>query len=119
MSEAGGVSEARPVRDAVLGHVDMFNAAVRSGDWSAFMATFADDAVMRFVSVPVGPYSGRAAIAAAYAERPPDDTMTLRTVEELGPETARAGFAWDAGGTGTLTVHWRHGQVADLTVAFD
>jgi hypothetical protein len=103
----------------VVEHVALFNTAVRSGDWSAFLATFAEDAVMRFVNVPVGPYIGRDAIAAAYAERPPDDTMTLGTVEERDSQTVRAAFAWDAGGTGTMTVHWRHSQVADLTIAFD
>ena len=35
---------------------------------------FAPDGVLRFEGVPVGPFVGRAAIAAAYDERPPDDT---------------------------------------------
>ena len=29
------------------------------------------------------------------------------------------GFAWDAGGGGTLRITWRDGAVAGLTVTFD
>ena len=104
---------------AVSAHADRFNEAVRSHDWSAFVATFTEDAVMRFVGVPAGPYEGREAIAAAYASRPPDDTMTVRAVEELDPQTARVRYRWDRGGDGTMTVQWRDGMVADLTVAID
>lgn len=43
----GGVS------DRVEEHFRLFNEAVRSQDWTAFLATFAPEAVMRFdVSLP-------------------------------------------------------------------
>lgn len=51
--------------DRIEAHVALFNAAVRSGDWSAFVATFAPDATMGFVGVPAGPFRGRDAIAQA------------------------------------------------------
>jgi steroid Delta-isomerase len=104
---------------AVEDHTSLFNACVASSDWSPFVVTFTDDAVMRFVNVPAGPYEGRAAIAAAYATTPPDDTMHITSVEELAPDTARARFVWDHGGNGAMTMRWRDGQVADLTVVFD
>ncbi|MEV4410370.1 nuclear transport factor 2 family protein [Catellatospora sp. NPDC049609] len=105
--------------DALRAHVDLFNDAVRSGDWSGFLATFAEDAVMMFVNVPAGPYVGRDAIVEAYRLRPPDDTMTVTSVHADTPDTASARFRWDAGGTGTMTVHWSGAQVAELTVEFD
>lgn len=74
-------------------HIERFNAAVRSGDWESFVATLAPDAVSRFDGVPAEPYVGREAIAAAYAENPPTDTMAVRAVETSGDaEIVR--FAW-------------------------
>ena len=96
----------------------LFNAAVRGADFGPFLATFAPDAVMRFEGVPAGPYEGREQIAQAYAERPPTDTMTVRSVETDG-DTDVVRFAWDAGGTGTMTVAWRGPDVETLTIAFD
>jgi hypothetical protein len=54
-------------------HVDRFNAAVGSGDFGPMLELFTDDAALEFVGVPVGPFEGREAIAAAYREQPPDD----------------------------------------------
>jgi steroid Delta-isomerase len=103
---------------AVEQHCIRFNEAVRTGDWTPFVATFTEDASMVFTNVPAGPYSGRDQIAAAYREQPPDDTMAIESVEELDPQTARVRFAWDAGGDGTMVVRWRDGQVAHLEITF-
>jgi steroid Delta-isomerase len=106
------------VPDRMEGHFSQFNEAVRTGNWTFFLATFAPDAVMRFENVPAGPFEGIGAISAAYAENPPDDTMTMVFDERHGDgDVVR--FAWDAGGTGTMRVTWRDGLVSDLTVAFD
>jgi hypothetical protein len=104
---------------AVERHVDRFNEAVRTRDFTAFVATFADHATMRFTNVPAGPFAGRSAISAAYAAQPPNDTMTVRSVEEVDQQTARVRFAWAAGGSGTMTLRWLDGLVADLEIAFD
>ncbi len=61
-------------------HVRRFNAGVRSGDWSAMLELFAPDAELVFEGAPVGPFTGRGAIAAAYAVRPPDDEIVLLAV---------------------------------------
>jgi steroid Delta-isomerase len=99
-------------------HVELFNDAVGSGNYDAFLATFADDAVMRFDDLPVGPYLGKAAIARAYAEEPPRDTMALIDMEELGTDGVKASFEWDAGGTGEMVLRWVDDQVVELTIAF-
>jgi len=104
--------------EAVRSHCELFNASFRSGDWAPFVATFADDARMAFTNVPAGPFAGRDAIAAAYATSPPSDTMSILSVEPLDADTARVGFAWDAGGKGTMVIRWRDGQVADLEITF-
>jgi steroid Delta-isomerase len=106
------------VNDRVAEHLDRFNAAVRADDFQPFVATFAPDAVMRFVGVPAGPYAGREEIGQAYARQPPTDTMRVLSVETDG-DTDVVRFAWDAGGTGTMTIHWRGPLVGELTVAFD
>jgi steroid Delta-isomerase len=96
-------------------HVDAFNRAVRSGDWDTFAQRFAPDASMSFVAVPVGPFHGRAAIAAAYCENPPTETMTLL---EDGDRFVR--FRWSSGDTGSMELDWApDGTVQALTVNFD
>jgi steroid Delta-isomerase len=106
------------IPDRVRAHAEGFNAAVRAGDFTAFTTTFRQDAVMRFVGVPAGPYVGRDAIAAGYEAQPPDDTLTVLAVSS-GGDTDEVRFAWDRGGTGTMIVRWEDGLVADLTVRFD
>jgi steroid Delta-isomerase len=105
------------IPDRVRDHAASFNAAVRSGDFAPFVATFAKDAVMRFAGVPAGPFAGRAAIARAYAAQPPTDTLTIGEVE-TSDDVDVVHFTWDHGGTGTLTVRWGDGLVADLTISF-
>ena len=108
------------IPDRVRAHAEGFNAAVRTGDFTAFTTTFRKDAVMRFVGVPAGPYLGRDAIAAGYAAQPPDDTLTVLSVSPLGGgDTDEVRFAWDRGGAGTMIVRWEDGLVADLTVTFE
>ncbi len=92
---------------------------MRSGDFDAFVATFTEDAVMTFDGVPVGPFKGRDKIAAAYAGQPPTDTMSVWSVEEVDAETALARFDWDNGGSGSMQVRWRDGEVDNLTISFD
>jgi steroid delta-isomerase len=96
-------------------HVDAFNHAVTTGDWNTFAQRFAEDATMAFVGVPAGPFHGRQAIAQAYRDNPPTETMTL---EEADGDTAR--FRWASGGTGTMEIGWTpDGAVQTLTVVFD
>lgn len=103
---------------AARAHIDRFNAAVTSGDWSALLATLHPGAVLAFEGVPVGPYVGREAIAEAYATNPPDDTMRVLSVR--GDATTEVvAFAWSRGGTGTLTIRRDAGQITGLTVRFD
>lgn len=98
--------------------MEWFNRAVRDGDWARFAATFADDAVMRFTNVRVGPFEGRAAIERGYGEQPPDDTMTMRTIEGIHSDTAVVGFTWDANGAGTMRITWTDGLVQELVITF-
>ena len=96
-------------------HVVAFNRAVTSGDWDAFGERFAVDASMRFTGIPVGPFEGRTAIAAAYRENPPTETMTL-----IDDNDELARFRWSGGGTGSMELHWApDGAVQVLIVSFD
>jgi steroid delta-isomerase len=108
-----------PLDTAVRAHVERFNDAVRTGDWSVFTATFAVDATMVVVGVPVGPFLGRTAIAGAYRRQPPTDTITVISIEETGPHAALIRFRWDTGDAGTMTVSFAGGEVETLTVEFD
>lgn len=103
---------------ALDAHIALFNKAVTSGDFSAFTASFAPDAVMKFAGVPAGPYLGRDAIASAYAENPPDDTMTVLSHDWDGDRLI-ARFKWDSGGMGQLSLRWRESLVTQLFIAFD
>jgi steroid delta-isomerase len=105
--------------ETVREHCELFNSSFRAGDWGPFLATFTEDARFAFTNVPHGPFHGRAAIAAAYDTDPPTDTMTIKSIEPVGDDTARVRFAWDAGGEGTMVLRVQDGQVADLEVTFD
>jgi steroid delta-isomerase len=97
-------------------HVEAFNHAVTSGDWQTFAERFADDAVMTFVGVPAGPFRGRVAIAAAYCENPPTETMTLLDEDHQGS----AHFRWTSGSTGIMHLTWTPTEtIQTLTVTFD
>jgi steroid Delta-isomerase len=113
--QAMGIQDA-PAR--VAQHVTAFNAAVRSGDWSAFADRFAPGATMAFTGVPAGPFTGRAEIARAYARQPPADTMAVQSVSSAGPVDA-VSFAWAAGGTGRMQLTWESGLITRLEVSFD
>jgi hypothetical protein len=99
-------------------HVEAFNASVRSGDWADFAGRFAPDATMRFAGVPVGPFTGREAIAAAYTAQPPTDTLTVTRGVSSG-DVDELWFAWDGtGDTGTMLLRWNGDLIAELTVTF-
>jgi steroid Delta-isomerase len=107
-----------PISERAAAHVAAFNGSVRSGEWVGFARRFTTDATMRFVGVPVGPFSGREAIAAAYASEPPSDTLTVVRAVSSG-DVDELGFAWDStGATGTMTLRWSGEKVAELTVTF-
>ena len=91
-------------------HVRDFNHGVDTGDWAPMLARFSDDAELHFVGPPAGPFVGRAAIAQAYADSPPDDRIVL---------TGGNGFAWERGGTGRLELEHDGGVIRRLTVIFD
>ncbi|WP_020520770.1 nuclear transport factor 2 family protein [Catelliglobosispora koreensis] len=107
------------LKTAVMEHQELFNDSVRAGDFEAFAASFAEDAVMTFDGVPVGPFKGRHKIATAYAAQPPTDTMSIWSVEEIGPDTVIARFDWDNGGSGSMQVQWRDGEVLNLTISYE
>jgi steroid delta-isomerase len=94
-------------------HVGKYNDAVRSSDFGPFLDMYADDAVMSFDDLPVGPYFGRVAIAEAYRTQPPNDTMLLIDMHEIGDDGVNATFEWDAGGTGEMSLRWHDGQVVE------
>ena len=79
--------------DLLAEHVERFNTGVRSGDFGPMLELFTDDAELAFVGVPVGPFSGREAIAAAYRERPPDDEIEVLDGDDSGGRIV-AGYAW-------------------------
>jgi steroid delta-isomerase len=99
-------------------HVELFNAAVSSGNYDPFLATFAEDAVMRFDDFPLGPFVGKGAIAEAYATQPPSDTMALIGMQVIGTDAVIAAFEWDAGGTGHIFLRFKGRQVVELAIEF-
>src|SRR4051794_4613730 len=106
---------------ALREHVERFNAAVRSGDFAPMLAAYADDAELVFVGVPVGPFSGRDAIAEAYRTQPPDDEILLLDEREEGAELV-AGYAWarePETRAGELRLTVRDGRTQRLEVSFE
>jgi steroid Delta-isomerase len=101
-------------------HIREFNAAVLSHDWSAFVDRFADDAVVEFVGVPAGPYVGRDAIAAAYQQNPPDDTIERAGAPRVQAEELVVPYRWvTSGATGTMRFSERGQKIGRLVITFD
>jgi steroid Delta-isomerase len=85
------------------------------------LENFGDDAEMEFRGIPVGPFVGKHAIAAAYREQPPDDE--LRVLEEREPPgRIEARYAWLAEpdvAAGELLLTPGNGSIRKLVVTFD
>ena len=102
-------------------HTVRFNAAVRSGDYAALVGSFAPDGELHFVGVPVGPFTGRDAIARAYAAQPPDDEVRLLGSPRVEGGTVESDYAWaaDGGRAGRMILTARDGAISRLTVTFE
>lgn len=103
-------------------HVERFNAGVRSGDFAPMLENFEDDAEMEFRGIPVSPFVGKDAIAAAYREQPPDDELRVLEEREGSAGEVEARYAWlaepdVAAGEMFLTVD--AGLIRKLVVTFD
>jgi hypothetical protein len=102
-------------------HVGRFNAGVRSGDFGPMLDWFTEDAELVFEGIPVGPFRGREAIAAAYREQPPDDEIELLETGQGDHGQMTATYAWRARPdvpAGTLVLHPRAGRIARLVVHY-
>jgi steroid delta-isomerase len=99
-------------------HVELFNQAVLSNDYRAFLATFAIHCVMSFDDLPFGPYRGLLEIAEAYENAPPNDTIALIDMEKIGGDAVKASFEWDAGGTGEMYLRWEDDLLVEMRIAY-
>ena len=107
--------------DVLHDHVRRFNAGVRTGDWAPMLERFADDAELVFDGVPARPFRGLPAIAEAYRDRPPDDTIALLD-ERVDGDEVTAGYAWRrAPGrrAGELRLTIERDRIRRLVVTFD
>jgi steroid delta-isomerase len=110
-----------PRVDFLYEYVARHNQGVRTGDWEALGECFADDAVLAFEGVPVGPFEGRDAIEAAYRERPPDDEVRVLGAEEEA-EAVVARYAWSVTPekrAGRLRLTRRGDEIERLVVTFE
>jgi steroid Delta-isomerase len=102
-------------------HVERFNAGVRNGDWGPMLEQFDEDAEMEFRGIPVGPYVGKEAIAAAYREQPPDDELRVLELRERedGVDTRYAWLAEPEIAAGEMLLTVAESRISKLVVTFD
>ena len=103
-------------------HIVRFNDAVNSGDFTEMVSHFSDGASMIFEGVPVGPFSGREAIAGAYAAQPPDDQLVLLEIIDEGPDSIEMTYAWGKEPdrrAGTMSLAQEDGQISRLVIRFE
>jgi RimJ/RimL family protein N-acetyltransferase len=110
-----------PALDFLYEYVARHNEGVRDREWGPLAECFADEAVLEFEGVAVGPFAGREAIAAAYEQRPPDDEVRIIDAEEQG-HTVEARYAWAADPevrAGRMFLTREGDKIARLVVAFE
>jgi cysteine desulfurase / selenocysteine lyase len=103
-------------------HVERFNAGVETGDFGRMIERFTDDAELVFEGIPVGPFTGRQAIADAYRDQPPDDKVSIMSATERADGTIVTRYGWlrDAGReAGEMRITRRGDRIARLVVTFD
>lgn len=110
------------IRELLTAHVTRFNSAIESGRFEEMVQHFADDAVMIFDGVPVGPFEGRDEILAAYAARPPDDRLLPLEVLASSPDSIATSYAWSSAPddrAGTMTLDRKGDLITRLVVRFE
>jgi hypothetical protein len=109
------------VTDFAGRHAALFNQGVRTGDFSAWLSTFAPDASLTFDGLPIPPAHGRDAIAAVYSGHPPSSPMRVVATAAKG-DTVIGEFIWIAAPTtgGRFTLHpGEDGLLTRLEVALN
>ena len=106
----------------VYRYVETFNVAVRSGDFTALLGWFTDNAVFRFENVPGAgtlEFSGREAYTAAYVDQPPDDEIEVAgPVREEGA-LVEVPFRWrSTGEPGTMVLTLDGDRFSAMLVRF-
>jgi steroid Delta-isomerase len=82
---------------------------------------FADDAELVFEGIPVGPFHGREAIAAAYRTQPPDDEIDLLDTTHDNDGYLIASYAWrrrPGVRAGAIVLLPREQQIARLVIHY-
>jgi len=83
---------------------------------------FTEDAELVFEGVPVGPFTGRQAIAGAYRDQPPDDKVAVVSATERADGTIVTRYGWlrdDGREAGEMRITRRGDRIARLVVTFD
>jgi hypothetical protein len=98
--------------------VALYNAGIRTRDFSGLVSLFADDGVLDFEGTPQLPFRGKAAIAQHFVDDPPDDEVRIKRWKARGPQLV-AEFKWldIPEGGGCLLVEPRGTGIARITVA--
>jgi steroid Delta-isomerase len=90
--------------DPVERHQARFNLGVRTRDFGPWLDTFAEDTVVTFTGLPIGPLQGRRALAETYAAHPPSSPMRVQESSVDG-DRVTGRFVWvDAPSTGGVFV---------------
>jgi hypothetical protein len=108
------------VNDLLTRHVARFNEGVRTGDFGPMTDWFTDDAELIFENIPVGPFHGREAIAAAYASQPPADEIVLLRARTTGNLIVTS-YAWasaPADHAGDMVITVDGDRIARLVVVY-
>ena len=106
--------------DVLTRHIALFNEGIRTGDFGPMVNWFTDDAELVFENIPVGPFHGRDAIAAAYASQPPDDEIVLLESRTVGGLLVAA-YAWKSepdGQAGEMVITVDGDRIAQLVVVY-
>jgi hypothetical protein len=99
-------------------YVLLHNHGVETGDFSAMLELFADDAVFEFEDPRIGAFEGIKMIAGVFRRQPPDFMLAISNIKDHG-DFARADYGDEAAGgvrQGSITLDMENGWIKRLFI---
>ena len=88
-------------------YIRFHNEGVKSGDFKRFLVLFFDDAKMKFMTIPIGPFIGKSAIEKLFKENgPTDELVPVGKIVDIGSNTSSISYRFKSEKTPPKNQHF-------------